>query len=101
MLDAAGEYVEIGVGREVAGDPEGDGATVGEDRDPGAERGRDRNVRDDLDEPAAHPVQRLLRAWHVRGDGDDLTLGQAERQPDAPGRERVQAVTAHPDQRLA
>ena len=42
-IDAAGEHVEIGVGREVAGDPEGDVAAVGEDRDPGAERGRDRN----------------------------------------------------------
>jgi hypothetical protein len=55
-LDAAGEHLEVGGGRKIAGNPEGDDAAVGEDRDPGAERGRDRNVRDDFDEPAAHPV---------------------------------------------
>jgi hypothetical protein len=34
VLDAMGERVKVGVGREVAGDPEGDVAAVAEDRDP-------------------------------------------------------------------
>jgi hypothetical protein len=34
VLDAVGQHLEVGVRREVAGDPEGDVAAVGEDRDP-------------------------------------------------------------------
>ena len=60
VLDALGEHVKVGVGREVAGDPEGDVIAVAEDRDPGADRG-DRHIGDDLQKPAPHDDPLQLR----------------------------------------
>ena len=50
---------------------------------------------------AADPVERLPGPWHVRGDGDDLPLGQPEREPDPPRRERERGEAAEGSKCLA
>ena len=75
VLDAAREHLQVGIGREITGDAERDAAAVSEDRDPDPDRRGDRHVRDDLQHPAPHRIERELGAGDVRRDGHDLPLG--------------------------
>ena len=101
MFNATGQDVHIRVRDVIGGDAEHDVAVVAEDRDPSADRARDRDIGNDLLEAASHPVERLAGTRHVRRDRDDFPLWQRENPPDQPGGQQVRAVAAQGGERLA